>query len=57
MNFNPLFLAAQVVGAIYKIVLTVWLFYHLAKRMYGREVPRNGRTVFSGRSHRKSGGI
>lgn len=55
MNFNPLFTTARVVGAAYKVVLTTWLFYHLAKRMYGRETPRNGRTSFSGRSHRRLG--
>lgn len=50
MIFNPLFLTARVIGAIYKILLTVWLFYHLVKRMYGREIPRNGRRSFGGRS-------
>lgn len=55
MNFIPLFTSAKVIGAIYRVVLTMWLLYHLIKKMYGREVPRNGRTSFGGRSHRRVG--
>jgi hypothetical protein len=50
MNFNPLFLSARIVTAIYKIILTAWLLYHLIKRIHGREIPRNGRVSFGGRS-------
>ncbi len=53
MNFSPLFLTASVINAIYKIILTLWLLYHLTKRMINRDVPRNGRTNFSGRSHHR----
>jgi hypothetical protein len=54
MTFEPLFTTARVIGALYKIVLTIWLLYHLAKRIRSREVPRNGRTSFGSRSHHKS---
>ena len=50
MNFNPLFLTARVMGAGYKVLLTGWLGYHLAKRIYGRETPRNGRANFGSRN-------
>lgn len=55
MNFTPLFLTARVVGAVYKTVLTTWLGIHLAKRIYGRESPRNGRAKFGERRSRKFG--
>lgn len=52
MTFGPLFLTAQVVQSCYRIVLTLWLFYYLLKRIYGREAPRNGRPIIGGRSNR-----
>ena len=52
MNFGPLFITARVVQSSYRIVLTLWLFYHLVKRIHGREIPRNGRQVIGGRSNR-----
>lgn len=48
VNFAPLFTTARVIGSAYKIVLTSWLLYHLAKRIHGREIPRNGRQRFGG---------
>ena len=53
MNFGPLFLTSQIVTSVYRIVLTIWLLYHLGKRILARESPRNGREAFSGRSHRR----
>lgn len=53
VNFSPLFTTARVIGSTYKIVLTTWLLYHLAKRIHGREIPRNGRQNFGGGASRR----
>lgn len=48
-TFIPLFTTSRVIQAVYRIILTLWLLYHLIKRIHGREIPRNRRPTFGGR--------
>jgi hypothetical protein len=52
MNFLPLFTTARVVRSSYQIVLTIWLFYHLVKRINERQGPRHRSPRYSGRDGR-----
>ena len=49
MNFIPLFTTARVIRSSYQIVLTLWLFYYLLKRINNRAPPRHRGTRYAGR--------
>ena len=49
MNFLPLFTTARVIRSSYQIVLTLWLFYYLLKRINNRAPPRHRGTRYAGR--------
>lgn len=52
MNFIPLFTTARVIRSAYQIVLTLWLFYYLLKRIQNNESPRFHRQQLGGQSGR-----
>lgn len=52
MNFIPLFTTARVIRASYQIVLTIWLFWYLVKRIHDGQGPRHRSARYTGRDSR-----